>query len=63
MPSFDDKMSMNDKPLAAVLRCARCGAAVESGKEHLCGFRDRFSGSSGVDAFIVKKEKSNENKD
>jgi len=63
MPSFDDKMSMNDKPLSAVLSCAKCGRPVESGKAHLCGFIDRFSGSSGVDAFLTKKEKTNESKD
>jgi hypothetical protein len=54
-------MHMNDGPVMAVLKCAKCNRPVQSGKAHICGFMDKFSASGGVEMYLKAKEPKNEN--
>jgi len=56
MANFIDKMEVDDKPLEMSLRCAKCGAYVRPGKEHLCGYKPNHSASSEAEMYFPIKE-------
>jgi len=60
MAEFIDKMNVSDKPLEMSLRCAKCGAYVRTGKEHLCGYKPNHSASTEAEMYFPIRSKDND---